>query len=192
MLTHSTLIIRGNLPSNCLFYVQLQILLLDSQEHEGNDAARELIDSLFEKLSTLLVMLVHPCGTEINVSHAGRLNKILTLQTNKRCRSLKVGQVLFFEDLFHFDVEECWVLSRVVTLILQLEPDVASEIVIFCEYRHHRNWKKNPSCRSLVRVKLCLDIPLVPSSGKILSKCFRSSAGRSLSIGTQYLRRKPW
>jgi hypothetical protein len=128
-----------NLPSNCLFYVQLQILLLDSQEHEGNDAARELIDSLFEKLSTLLVMLVHPCGTEINVSHAGRLNKILTLQTNKRCRSLKVGQVLFFEDLFHFGVEECRVMSSVTTLILQLKRNVAFEVIIFREYRYHRN-----------------------------------------------------
>jgi hypothetical protein len=73
-----------NLPSNCLFDVQLQILLLDSQEHEGNDAARKLIDSLFKKLGTLLVMLVHPCGgTEINVSHAGRLTKFsLSKRTN--------------------------------------------------------------------------------------------------------------
>jgi hypothetical protein len=80
---HSILIIRRNLPLNCLFYVQLQIVLLDSQEHEGNDAARELIDSLFEKLSTLLVMLVHPCGTEISVSHASLLTKFsLSKHTN--------------------------------------------------------------------------------------------------------------
>jgi hypothetical protein len=137
---HSTLIIRRNLLLNCLFYVQLQIVLLDSQEHEGNDAARELIDSLFEKLSTRLVMLVHPCGKEISVSHASLLsNKILTLQTYKWCRSIKVGQVLFLEDLFHFVVEECRDISRVTTLILQLKPDVVSEIVIFREYGYHRN-----------------------------------------------------
>jgi hypothetical protein len=69
---HSTLIIHRNLLSNCLFYVQLQIVLLDSQEHEGNNTAQELIDSLFKKLSTLLIMLVHPCGTEISVAHASQ------------------------------------------------------------------------------------------------------------------------
>ena len=80
---HSTLIIRSNLPSNCLFYVQLKIVLLDSQEHKGNDAAWQLIYSLFKKLSTLLFMLVHPCATEMSVAHVGRLTKFsLSKRTN--------------------------------------------------------------------------------------------------------------
>jgi hypothetical protein len=43
--------------------------------------------------------------------------------------------MLFFENSFHLAVEQ----RRVEILILQLEPDVAPELIIFGEYRYHRN-----------------------------------------------------
>jgi hypothetical protein len=93
----SILTIRWNLPSNCLFYVQLQIVLLDSQEHERNDAARKLIDSLFKKLSTLLVMLVHPCGTEISEAHASRLTKFLLSKRTNGADLLRLAKYSFLK-----------------------------------------------------------------------------------------------
>jgi hypothetical protein len=66
-----TLIIHGSLPLNCQSYAQLHVMLLNSQEHKGNDATGELIGSLFNKLSTLLVVFVHSFGTEISIVHAG-------------------------------------------------------------------------------------------------------------------------
>src|ERR1700730_11219148 len=58
-----------------MVYAQLQIVLLNSQEHKGNNIARELIASLFNKLSTLLTRLVHSCGTGISVVDASWLTK---------------------------------------------------------------------------------------------------------------------
>jgi len=51
-----------------LSYAQLQIILLYSQEHEGEDAAREFIDSRFEKFRAPLAGLVHSYGTKISVA----------------------------------------------------------------------------------------------------------------------------
>jgi hypothetical protein len=56
-----------------MVYAQLQIVLLDSQEHQANNTARELVASLFDKLSTLLAGFVHSCGTGISVVHASWL-----------------------------------------------------------------------------------------------------------------------
>ena len=53
-----------------MFYAQLQIIPLNTQEHEGNGTARELIGGLFDKLITLLAVLVHSCGTEISIVRA--------------------------------------------------------------------------------------------------------------------------
>jgi hypothetical protein len=72
-------------------------------------------------------------------------------------------------------------------LILQLHPDFAPELVVLCEHCYHRHLK-NPACQSQLN-KLCLDAPFL--SGQISSKYFRSSDGRTLSIGTQYLKGKP-
>ena len=92
-----TLTMHRSLPLNCLFDTQLQIILLNSQEHDSNDAARELIGSLFNKLSTPLALLVHPCGTELSVEQASWSTKLsLSKRTNGadalslvKCSSLK-------------------------------------------------------------------------------------------------------
>jgi hypothetical protein len=71
-----------------------------------------------------------------------------------------------------------------MTLILQLHPDVPLELVIFGEYRYYRNLQN--TLRQSQFIKLYLDVPFL--SGQTLSKCFNSSDGRELSIGTQYLK----
>jgi hypothetical protein len=63
-------LLHRNLPSNCLFYAQLQIILLNSQKNEGSGAAGEFIGSLLNKLSTPLALLVHLCETEISVAYS--------------------------------------------------------------------------------------------------------------------------
>ena len=60
---------------NCLVYAQLHIVLLNSQEHQGNNTTREFIASLFNKLSALLARFVHSCGTGISIVHAGWFTK---------------------------------------------------------------------------------------------------------------------
>jgi hypothetical protein len=60
---------------NCIVYAQLQIIFLNSQEHEGNYTARKFIASLFNKLSTLLARLVHSYETGISIVHASWLTK---------------------------------------------------------------------------------------------------------------------
>jgi|SRR6266850_1480106 len=72
-------------------------------------------------------------------------------------------------------------------LILQLHPDFALELVVFREYYYHRNLKN--LARQSQFIKLCWVIPFL--SGQISSKCLRSSDGRTLSIGTQYLKGRP-
>jgi len=84
---------------------QLQIVLLNGQEHERNNTTRELIAGLFNKLSALLAGLMHVCGTGIRVVHASWLTKFLTLQTYNWYRSRKLGQILFLEGPFHLGVE---------------------------------------------------------------------------------------
>ena len=61
---------------------------------------------------------------------------ILTLQTNKRRRSVKAGQITLIESVFHFSVK---VHSLIMAFILQLHPDVAPELIEFCENSYHGN-----------------------------------------------------
>jgi hypothetical protein len=124
---------------NCLIYAQLQIVLLNGQEHKRNNATGELCGSLFNKFGTLLAGLVHFCGTRISVVYTRWLIEFLTLQTYNRCRFHKLGQILLFENPFHLGVEALWVSTSVDALILQPENRIAPELVIFSEHRYHRN-----------------------------------------------------
>jgi len=110
--------------------------------------------------------------------------KILTLQAYKWCRLPKIGQKFFIENSFHLAIEDRWIIW-ITTLILQLHPGVAPELIKFRKYRYHRNLQ-NPSCQFLFILKLCLNVPFL--SGQISSKCFNSSDGRAHSNGTQYLK----
>ena len=58
---------------------------------------------------------------------------------NNWCRSRKLGEILFVEDLFNLGVEARWVSTSVDTLVLQPENRFTPELVIFGEYRYHRN-----------------------------------------------------
>jgi hypothetical protein len=69
--------------------------------------------------------------------------EILTLQTYERWESRQNGQIMFIEYVFDLGVEG----RRVATLILQLDADVASELIVLREHRYHRNLK-SPSCQS--------------------------------------------
>jgi hypothetical protein len=109
--------------------------------------------------------------------------EMLTFQTYDRWRSLKLVQKMFLEGIFHVIVG----VRRITKLILQLHLDFPPELIILREHGYHRNLN-NPSCQ-LRFIKPCLDVPFL--SGQILSMCFRSSDGRSLSIGMQYLKSKP-
>jgi hypothetical protein len=86
---------------------------------------------------------------------------------------------MFIEYVFDLGVEGRWV----ATLILQLDADVASELIVLREHRYHRNLK-NPSRQSQF-MKVVFDVPFL--SGHISSKYFKSNSGRALSIGMQYL-----
>jgi hypothetical protein len=63
------------------------------------------------------------------------VNKVLTLQTYKRWRSLEVGQKMFAENPFHLVIEERWI----TVLIFQLHHNIAPELVILGEHRYHWN-----------------------------------------------------
>ena len=81
--SYSHSIICGNLPFNKLLYVQLQIVLLYSQEHEVNNAARECIGSHFDKFTTPPARLVHSCKISMSIIHASWLTKFsLSKHTN--------------------------------------------------------------------------------------------------------------
>ena len=177
-----------NSPFNAMLYIQLQIVLLYSQEHKVDSAARECIGSLFNKIGTLLSGLVHSCRRAIRGVYAWLVYKILTLQTYKWhwWRSSKICQIMFFQDFFHLSiiVKVRWVTA----LILQLHPYFTPELVILCEHCYHRHLK-SPTHQSQF-MTLCLDAPFL--SGQISSKYLRSSDGRTLSIGTQYLKGRSW
>jgi len=111
------------------------------------------------------------------------LKKILTFQPNKWWGSAKAGQVMSIEHTFHLGVK---VSPWVTTFILQLHLDVVLELIKFCEYRYYRDLKNHVSVQ-LIKLQFRLDMPFL--SGQISAKCFKSSEGRSLSIGMQYLRR---
>ena len=82
---------------------------------------------------------------------------------------------------FDFGIEERWV----TMLILQLYFEVAPKLIMLREHRYHGDLKIS-SCQ-LQFMKLQSDLPFL--SGQISSKYFKSSSGRTLSIGMQYLRR---
>jgi len=82
---------------------------------------------------------------------------------------------------FDLGVEERWV----TMLIFQLLLDVAPELILLREQRYYRDLK-NSSCQRQF-IKLQFDAPFL--SGQISSKYFKSSSGRTLSIGMQYLTR---
>jgi hypothetical protein len=88
---------------------------------------------------------------------------------------------MLIEYAFDLDVEERWV----TTLILQLYLEVAPELVMLREHRYHRDLKIF-SCEPQF-LKSQFDVPFL--SGQISSKYFKSSSGRTLSIGMQYLTR---
>jgi len=56
---HWHLAICENSPFNCLLYAKLKVITLYSYEHKGNYAPTKCIGSHFNKISTLLVVLVH-------------------------------------------------------------------------------------------------------------------------------------
>jgi hypothetical protein len=101
---HSRINIHENLPFNSVIYVQLQIILLYSQEDERG-AARKCLGSHVDKICTTLARPVHSYETEINVIYVKLVNKVLTLQTYKWWRSPEAGQIVFVEYVIHFDVE---------------------------------------------------------------------------------------
>jgi hypothetical protein len=86
---------------------------------------------------------------------------------------------MLIEYSFDLSVEERWV----TMLILQLYFEVAPELIMLREHRYHGDLK-NLSCKTQF-MKLQLDVPFL--SGQISSKYFKSSSGRTLSIGMQYL-----
>jgi len=105
-------------PFNGLLYAELKVITLYSQEHKGNHTPSECIGSHFNKISALLIMLVH------------------SLQTNKRWGSTKAGQIILIKHPFHLSV---MVSPWVTTFILQLHLDVMLELIKFCENRYYRD-----------------------------------------------------
>jgi hypothetical protein len=127
-----------------MFYTQLQIMiLLYSQQHQGNYTATECIGSHFNKAITLLAGFVHPCRRELSLVRVSMVIEVLTLQKYEWWRFRKAGQIMVTEYAFDLGVEE----RRVTMLILQLDADVAPELIVLCEHCYHGNLK-NPSCQS--------------------------------------------
>jgi hypothetical protein len=119
--------------------------------------------------------------SEVSVIHVHLLHDILTFQAYKRWMSPKAGQIMLIEYAFHLVVD---IRSRTTRPILHLHPDLASELIILCEYRYHRDFENAPcQCQS---IKCDFDVPFL--SWHISSKCLKSSDGRLLSSGMQYLR----
>ena len=72
------------------------------------------------------------------------------------------------------------------TFVLQIQLDVALELIKFGENRYDRHLENHMSIE-LLRNQLNLDMPFL--FGQISAKYFESSDGRLLSIAMQYLRR---
>jgi hypothetical protein len=73
--SHSRPTMHKSLPLNGLLYVQLQIILLYSQEDECDRATRKRIGGHFKQISTPLAILVHSYATVISIVHVGWLPK---------------------------------------------------------------------------------------------------------------------
>ena len=69
-------------PFNGLLYAKLKVIFLYSQEHKGNYTLTECIGSCFNKISTLLVMLVHSYRTEIKMGVNWLKKPLLSKRTN--------------------------------------------------------------------------------------------------------------
>jgi hypothetical protein len=124
----------------------------------------------------------------IPTGHVRRVNvsslaKFLTLQTYKWGRRRKAAQIMFLEYAFHLIIE---VYNWITICVLQLHLDITPELIILGEYCYHRDLE-NPSRQSHCTTKSHFDVPFL--SGQISWKYFKSSNGRSLSIGMQYLKR---
>jgi hypothetical protein len=91
---------------------------------------------------------------------------------------------MFTKYAFHLVIE---VYSWITTLILQFHLNIALELIKLREYRYQRDFK-NLIGQSLF-TKSRFDIPLL--SGQTRLKSLKSTDGRSLSIGMQYLSSKP-
>jgi len=128
----------------------------------------------------MLARLVHFYRTQISVIHVQLVREILTFQAYTQWRTPKAGQIMLIEYALHLVVN---VRSWITMPILQLHPDLSFELIILCEYRYHRDFENAPYQSRFM--KLHFDIPFL--SGHISSKYFKSSDGRSLSIGMQYL-----
>ena len=63
---HLHLILYKNLLFNCIIYAHFQVVLLHGHKHKSNHTTREWIGSQFNKIGTLLAILVHLCRTEIS------------------------------------------------------------------------------------------------------------------------------
>jgi len=74
-------------PSNGHLYAEFQVIPLYSHKHEGNRAVTESIGGHFNESSTSFSMPLH------------------LLQTNKRGRTAKGGQIMLLEFIFHLSVE---------------------------------------------------------------------------------------
>ena len=74
-----------------------------------------------------------------------------------------------------------------VSEILHVYFDISQELIVLGEYRNDRDW--NRSLNNVANVHDLNNVPLLSifSSEKMFLKFLRSSSGRWLSIGMQYL-----
>jgi hypothetical protein len=171
-----------SLPPNCLFNAQLQIFLLNSQQHDSNVATREFIGSLLNKLSTLLALLVHSCKTDLSIEHDSWPTK---LSLSKRTNGADSPSLVKYSSL-----------KILSTSASRSTGSSFSSGNLNPTSRLNWSYLVNTAItgtRKILDVYLKfiqsrLDVPFL--SGHILSTCFRSSDGRALSIGTQYLNQK--
>ena len=76
------LTICGNLPFNGLLYAEFEVIALYSHEHQGNYAVTKCIGGRFNKIGTLLIMLVHSYKTEAKTGVNCLKEALLSKRTN--------------------------------------------------------------------------------------------------------------
>ena len=74
-----------NSPFNGLPYAELEVVALYRHEHKGNYVPTECIGCHFNKISTQLILLVHPYRTEVNVDVNCLKGSSLSKRTNGGC-----------------------------------------------------------------------------------------------------------
>jgi hypothetical protein len=82
---YRNLTICGNSPFNGLPYAKLKVAALYRHEHKGNYAPTECIGCHFDKISTQLIILVHPYRTEVKVDVKCLKGSSLSKRTNGGC-----------------------------------------------------------------------------------------------------------